>query len=156
MPSAPTSAECVFWYIVGPEVTPTLWAMRVSVIARVVAAALLFWALDRHPYGYFQVLRLVVCGVAVYCAALAAQGRGSNWGWLFVACAAMFNPFVPVHLNRSVWAVIDVLAGLALLLSIWFFREQAHTASEADPRATHGRRGIGKQARRGSGCDGSI
>ena len=33
------------------------------IFARIIAAILLFYALDKHPYDYYTLLRFVVCGV---------------------------------------------------------------------------------------------
>jgi hypothetical protein len=35
-------------------------------IDRIVAIGLLVWALDRHPYGYYKLLRVIVCVVSGY------------------------------------------------------------------------------------------
>ncbi len=45
---------------------PELTLFTPSAVARLVAAALLVLALGRLPYGFYQLLRLVVCGVSAY------------------------------------------------------------------------------------------
>ena len=95
----------------------------VSVVLRLIAAGLLFWALGRHRYGYFQVLRLLVCGAGLYSAAVAWRYARQNWAWFFVAVAVLFNPFVLVHLERGTWRAVDPAVGAALIVSCWFMRE---------------------------------
>ena len=92
------------------------------VIARVIAAAMLFWALDRHKYDYFVLLRWVTCAVAAYGAVLASEVRRISWTWTLGIVALLFNPILPVHLKRETWAVIDVATGVLLLASIWQVR----------------------------------
>jgi len=94
-----------------------------SVIARIIASILLFWALSRHPYGYYTLLRWVVCGVAGYTAYISNRSNRLPWTWFFGILALFFNPIIPVKLDRATWANIDVAVGIALLVSIFFVRE---------------------------------
>lgn len=84
-------------------------------LARLAAAVLLLWALADHPYGYYTMLRWVVSGVAAW-TAFEARGAGSRGlAWLFGIAALMFNPIVPVHLDRQTWAWIDVVQAIAFI-----------------------------------------
>lgn len=71
------------------------------------AAALLFLATLAalsFPYGYFAILRIVVCGVAIY---NAIQIRNSVIPLLgLVLVAIVFNPLAPVHLPQMVGRII--------------------------------------------------
>lgn len=86
-------------------------------LARIVAALMLFWALDRHPYGYYILLRWVVCAVSAYTALLLSEADKKGWAWCFGIIAVLFNPLIPVHLNRALWALIDIGAAIAFLAS---------------------------------------
>jgi len=88
--------------------TPTLIA----------SAMLLGCLIDGLPYGYFQILRWVVCGVCAYRAFLAYTLEKKTWMWGFVCSAVLFNPIAPIHLDRETWAVIDVVLAIALLVSL--------------------------------------
>jgi hypothetical protein len=70
-------------------------------IVRIIAAALLFWALDRHPYGYYTILRFVVCGVAGYGIFISMELDKNVWAWILGITAVLFNPILPIHLNRD-------------------------------------------------------
>ena len=89
------------------------------IIARTIAAILLLWALDRHPYSYYTILRFVVCGVTGYGVYFAAQLEKNGWAWAFGIIALLFNPIIPIHLDRETWAFIDL--GVAVLLCVSFF-----------------------------------
>ena len=67
--------------------------------AALTASAMLLLALAPLPYGYYTLLRLVVCGVGAYGASL-AYGLGKQ-GWVLILglIALLFNPLVPVHLE---------------------------------------------------------
>lgn len=36
----------------------------------------------------------------------------SGWAWVFGIIALLFNPIIPVHLSREIWAPIDIMAAL--------------------------------------------
>lgn len=97
--------------------------VSLSVIARIVASILLLWALPRHPYGYYAVLRWVVCSAAAYSAYISSLIGRLPWAWFFGILALFFNPIIPVKLDRAAWANIDIAAAIALLVSIFFVRE---------------------------------
>jgi len=94
-----------------------------SVVARIVASGLLFWATARHQYGYFVLLRWIVCGTSLFCAYLSNSLKQLPWAWVFGLLALLFNPVVPVRLDRQTWAYSDVATGLLLLVSIFFVKE---------------------------------
>jgi len=71
------------------------------------------------PYGYYTLLRLVVCGVSIYVVLEAKKSKLNSWMWGMGFIALLFNPLIPIHLNKGLWAVIDlgVAAVFAILLS---------------------------------------
>ena len=72
------------------------------------AALMLVGALGRWPYGYYVLLRWVVsgAGVVVFIAAI-TEGRHAT-AWTFAGVVLLFNPLVPIHLDREIWGVIDL------------------------------------------------
>jgi len=81
---------------------------RPHLIPATVAALILFGALGHWPYGYYQLLRFVVCGVSIYIAFIAYRWQKIWAVWLFGFIAVLFNPLIPIHLPREVWQLIDV------------------------------------------------
>jgi hypothetical protein len=88
------------------------------IIAKSIAAVLLFAALGRHPYDYYTLLRWIACGVAAFTAFQAAQIKKIGWLWIFVIVAIVLNPITPLHLKRETWAIVDAAAAVLLLVSI--------------------------------------
>ena|SRR5579859_5744626 len=88
------------------------------VIARVIAVAMLFAASGRHPYGYYQLTRLVVCAICVYGAIRSSEQHDEGWTLAYGFVAVLFNPIFPVRLARSTWEVLDVIAALFLVTSL--------------------------------------
>jgi hypothetical protein len=95
-----------------------------SSVARLVGMVLLLWALDKHPYGYYTLLRWLVCGVSAYSTLVAINLKKIPWAWILGITAVIFNPIIPIHLSRETWATIDITAAGILGASTFFVREQ--------------------------------
>jgi hypothetical protein len=89
-----------------------------SIIAKLIAAVMLFTALGRQAYDYYTILRLIACGVAAFTAFQAAQIKKFGWLFVFVMVAMALNPIAPLHLKRDTWKLVDTAAGVLLLLAI--------------------------------------
>lgn len=91
-----------------------------------VAAGFLFVALlSGLPYGYFTLMRFVVCAVGVYLAYKTyEENEESLWPWMFGFVAVLFNPILPIHLERGQWEVIDLVAGTFLVASIFLTKSE--------------------------------
>ena len=88
---------------------------------------MLLLALTPLPYGYYTLLRIVVCGAAVWTVLVAYPAKKLWIVWLFAAIAIVFNPIIPIHLDRNIWAVIDVVTALLFICTVFY-----------KPRANHG------------------
>lgn len=67
----------------------------------------------RWPYGFYQLLRLVVCGASIYGAFVYAEKSKARM-WILIAAALIFNPIAPLRMSRNDWASVDLLAGIVL------------------------------------------
>ena len=100
------------------KVVPKLRAMGVLLVAKLIAVGMLLGTLSHPPYGYYNLLRFVVCGVAGYAAFRASEIGKKGWGLTFVVVALLFNPVIPVHLGREAWVLVDLGIALLLLVSV--------------------------------------
>src|SRR5437667_11014169 len=91
-------------------------AKVIFALARVVAAALLLWALAKHPIGYYTIVRLVTCTVCAYGTYLAMQRKQTGWAFIFGAIAILFQPSVAFRMTRQTWTYVDVTTAIALLI----------------------------------------
>lgn len=93
-------------------------------ILTIIASGFLFMALlDGLPYGFFTLLRFVVCSVGIYIAyKIYEDNKESLWVWAFAGMAILFNPIIPIYLQRETWIVIDLIIGIFLLVSIFFIK----------------------------------
>lgn len=89
-----------------------------SIIAKLIAAVMLFAALGRHAYDYYTLLRWIACGVCAYTAFQAMQTKQFGWLFVFIVAAIVLNPIAPLRLKRETWGIVDAAAAVLLLLSI--------------------------------------
>ena len=94
--------------------------MKKPFILLFIASAMLFGALlDGLPYGYFQVLRWVVC----ICAGLLAFGlfeeEQKTPAFIFGGIAILFNPILIFRFPRETWTIIDAIVGIIFLVYIF-------------------------------------
>lgn len=71
------------------------------------------------PYGYYQLLRWLVAGTAVFIIYIASKLEKRIWIWIMIIIAILFNPIVPIHLVKETWAVIDFIAAIVFFVSIF-------------------------------------
>ena len=75
------------------------------------------------PYGFFQLLRIVVSvssvviAVQVYDLIKSCNAIRYEWyPWVLGFLAIVFNPISPLRFPRSTWRVIDVIAGIVFIV----------------------------------------
>ena len=91
--------------------------MLVNII-KVILAILFFICIANMPYGYYQLVRfLALVGFAIL-AYYANQNDKKIEVIIFIALAILFQPLFKIALGRSLWNAIDVIVGIALLLSL--------------------------------------
>jgi hypothetical protein len=83
-----------------------------------VPAVALLIALAPLPYGYYTLMRIVVCGAAGFLAysEYSETGSASFWVFLMGGLAVLFNPIIPIHLGREIWVPVDVVASVAFFI----------------------------------------
>lgn len=85
-------------------------------------AALMF----RFPYGFYMLLRLVVCSASVGLGVLGwkESPRLKNISIVLFAQALLYNPVIPVHLEREVWIWCNAISiGVFGLHWFWALRK---------------------------------
>ena len=81
-----------------------------------IPATLLFIGIFPLPIGYYTLLRLIVTAAAAYIAYDTFQkGEQSGWVWVFGFVAIMFNPLIPIYLDKELWIIIDFAAAILFI-----------------------------------------
>jgi len=92
-------------------------------IAVITSAIMLLLAIPSlFPYGYFQLLRWVVAGTAVYSGYLSYELDNKAWVLVMVIIALLFNPIAPIYLEKEIWVIIDVVVAVLMLVSLRFIK----------------------------------
>ena len=82
-------------------------------------AGMLLLALAPLPYGYYTLLRLVVTGCAGFISYQSYEKKSKAWLAIFGFIALLFNPIIPVHLDRETWAIIDMICAGVFVFHWW-------------------------------------
>ena len=88
-------------------------------IIKVILSLLFFICLLNMPYGYFQLVRFVaLVGFAILAYRANEQGRKTE-AIIYVCLGILFQPLVKIALGRQIWNIVDVVVGVALLVSLF-------------------------------------
>ena len=85
---------------------------------KILVVVLMFVALGDHPYGYYQFLRWITVFSAGYLAYKSQENKKTNWFWVFLAIAILFNPVLPIYQSKSTWGFFNVAVGIIYIISI--------------------------------------
>lgn len=101
-------------------------------IPQAVLSIMLLWALnDANPYGYYLLLRLVCTGVFAFLTYRSSMQGSPRWAWAFGLTAALYNPFIPAHLDRATWSIINVATVALAIASFWVIQKPLPHPHEA-------------------------
>lgn len=70
------------------------------------------------PYGFYMLLRWVVCIVGALLALESYRQGSMGWVWVFGAIAFLFNPIFRFSFDKEVWRVFDAVAGTCFLVRL--------------------------------------
>jgi hypothetical protein len=88
---------------------------RVDTACCLIVAALAAWAVSRHPYSYYTLVRWLAFIGGAYMAWRLYKSEMLGLAILFGCTALLFNPVAPFYLRRHTWEILDVAcAGLFL------------------------------------------
>jgi low affinity Fe/Cu permease len=85
-------------------------------------------ALLDMPYGYYMLVRLLICGVCAYLASRDADSGRTGWVWVLGGCAVVYNPIFKFPLSREIWTIVNV-ATIALL-AVHMLQTSRHRTAE--------------------------
>ena len=86
--------------------------------------ALLLLATARMPYGFYTILRLVVCAFAAVIAFAEWEENvlGRIMSIAFCSIALLFNPLIPIYLKRGTWFYFDIIVAVLIAVHLVFRR----------------------------------
>ena len=82
-----------------------------------VAAGMLVLGIFDWLWGYYDLMRLIVCGAAGYIAWCVKQQKGERLFWVMVVVAIIYNPIAPVHFERTLWILLNLASATAFWIA---------------------------------------
>ncbi len=93
---------------------------------KIILAILFFICLAEMPYGFYQFVRFAaLIGFAIL-AYQASENENKTEMIIYICLAVLFQPLIKISLGREIWNVVDVIVGLALLVSIFIKPKSAN------------------------------
>ena len=76
-------------------------------------------ALGSWPYGYYQILRWIICVSSAYLAYFYHKSSKATWAWIFGIIAVLFNPILPIYLTKEIWHPINIIVATIFFISLF-------------------------------------
>ncbi len=83
-----------------------------------VPVAITLFAVLPLPYGYYNMLRVVVTGFALWATWIEyerSKGAMEMPVIVFGAMALLYNPIIPVHIFKELWVFLNVMTAIAFV-----------------------------------------
>ena len=77
--------------------------------SKIAAIALLVAVIPIWPYFFYQALKLVVFGAAVFSTYLYHKEKNKKWMLTMIGIAIVFNPINPLYFGHFLWSVVDLV-----------------------------------------------
>ena len=78
---------------------------------KIILATLLLLCLLDMPYGFYQFVRFAATVGFAYLAYSANEQNCKNEMLIYIALSILFQPFIKIALGRTIWNIIDFIAG---------------------------------------------
>jgi len=91
---------------------------------KLIAIVFLLGTFGSWPYAYYQILRWVVCAVAVYSSYFAYQLKKISWAWIFGIIAVLFNPILPIYFTKEIWQLVDIIVAVIFFVSLFILKDK--------------------------------
>ena len=86
----------------------------IAILLSFILSVFLLTALADNPYSYYQFMRVVTLLFTCFIIyTIYKHDNGSKYIWYFIAVALLFNPLIPIYLDKSAWAIFDVLVAVS-------------------------------------------
>tara|TARA_E500000178_G_C16982333_1_gene736407 strand:+ start:1474 stop:1737 length:264 start_codon:yes stop_codon:yes gene_type:complete len=65
------------------------------------------------PYGYYNLLRIVICLSSIFFAFRLFENKEIIFVWMFGFLAILYNPIIPVYLyEKEIWIIINTATAI--------------------------------------------
>ena len=88
-------------------------------LIKIILAILFFLCLLKMPYGFYQLVRFAALVGFTILAYMANQNHKQTEMIVYIVLALLFQPFLKIAFGRQIWNILDVVIGIALIVSIF-------------------------------------
>ena len=71
------------------------------------------------PYDFYILLRWFISISSIIVASGFYKSKLMGWVYVFGGVAFLFNPIIPIHLNKSSWVLIDFIVAILFFLAAY-------------------------------------
>ncbi len=97
--------------------------MKLNKTLSIIAGAMLLLAIPSiWPYGFYQLLRWIVCSIGLFNAYTAHEQGLKWWAVTMVFVAILFNPIAPITFAKEVWMVFDFVVAIVMFFASTKFK----------------------------------
>lgn len=93
--------------------------IELAALTGYIASGMLVIATLPAPYGYYTLLRLVVCSASALLSFAEWEAHRAWPAAVFALTCLLFNPLMPVYLQRSQWLPIDIITAVAFAVAAY-------------------------------------
>lgn len=95
--------------------------IKTSMFISFLISVLIFIGIADLPYGYYKFLRVAVFVLTIITVVLICveKERLSKTAVFPILIGIMFNPLIPVTLDRNTWVIIDIVSGSLYVITIF-------------------------------------
>ena len=86
-----------------------------------ISIAAILWAFNPdNPYGYYILLRFILCGTfSWFCFQAIKQEIQPGFIWVSGITALIYNPFIRFGLGRTIWTFVNIATIFMLIFSLF-------------------------------------
>ena len=106
---------------------------RIVKIISVISIILLIVALFDMPYSYYRLLRFLLFVGAAYTSYSFYKIKNNVLMLINILILALYNPIIPLHMNREFWTIINILTIVGFgynIFEVMKTKKEVHEKSE--------------------------
>ena len=86
---------------------------------------ILFLAPLPFPYGYYTLLRIIVCAMSGLICFIEYKKTINIWVIIFGVFTLLYNPIFPIHLTRTIWTPINIITAIFFLSHLVYYKKSS-------------------------------
>lgn len=71
-----------------------------------------------RAYGFYVLLKFVICGGCAFLAVNAREEGRKNMLWFLGGLAVLYNPIIRFPLGREIWTAVNIVTILGLVVNL--------------------------------------